>query len=215
MKNYIFCMVAMVALAACVPAPVRHRGTSSGASSTEFSIEPEGTWLPNCQDVSGGTKAGGVVAHQLQIIFAEKEPTFSLMHDFLAQGCKEDKPAVALRQQLKGKIALGQHSNLDDGRRVRAVEVEVSSESYQPNTDVGLNYLRQIVSTEMGSQLGIGKEFVVPKDHMPYSKLHGMLVIKTTARNAMHVYLDPQQKSAKDIVPHLDDSNLYVRHITK
>ena len=215
MKNYILCMVAMIALAACVPAPVQDRGTSSGTHSNEFSIEPEGTWLPNCHDVSAGTTAGGVVAHQLQIVFAEKEPTFSLMHDFLGQSCKEDKSTVALRKHLKGKITFGQHSNLDDGRRVRAVQVEVSSESYKPETDAGLNYLRQIVSDEMGSKLSIGKEFVVPKDHMPYSKLHGMLVVKKTARNAMHVYLDPQQKSAENIVPHLDDSNLYVRHITK
>ena len=212
MKNHILCMVAMVALAACVPAP-QDRGPASEVRGNEFSIEPEGTWLPNCQD--SRATVSGVVAYQRRIVFAEEEPTFSLRDDFLSQSCKESKPAVVLRKYLKGKITLGEHSNLDDGRRVRAAEVEVSTESFKPETDAGLNYLKDIVSTEMASQLSIGKEFVIPKDHMQYGKLHGMLVIKKDARNAMHVYLDPQQKTAKSIVSQLDDSNLYVRHITK
>ncbi len=213
MKNYILCMVAMVTLAACVPAPVRDRDTSSGASSDKFSIEPEGTWLPNCQNSSA--VSGGLVAHQLQIVFAKEEPTFSLKHDFLSQSCKEDKPAVALSRYLKGSITFGEHSNLDNGWRTRTIEVEVSTEVYKPEADAGLNYLRQVVSAEVSSQLGIGKEFVLPKDHMPYGKLYGMLVVRKNTRNAMHVYLDPRQMSAKDIAPHLNDNNLYVRHITK
>ena len=213
MKNHILCMVAMVALAACVPTSVQNRGPASDVRSNEFSIEPEGTWLPNCQ--KSQMAAGGVAAYQRQIVFAAEEPTFILMDDFLGQGCDESKRTVILRKYLKGKLTWGEHSNLDDGRRVRAVEVEVSTESFKPETDAGLNYLREIVSDAMASQLGIGKEFVIPKDHMQYSKLHGMLVVKKDARNVMHVYFDLQQKTAKSIVPHLDDSNLYVRHITK
>lgn len=212
MKNYILCMVAMVALAACVPAPVQDRGPSSGTRSGDFSIEPEGVWMPNCQN--SGTTSGGVLAHQKKIVFSEKEPTFSLVHDFLDQICKKDKPTVVLRRHLNGKLVFGQHSNLDDGRRARVVEVEVSADSYTPKTDAGLKYLQQIVSTEVGSKLAIGKEFVVPKDYTP-SKLYGMLVVKKNMRNAMHVYLVPQQRTAKDIAQHLDDSNLYVRHTTK
>lgn len=213
MKNHILCMVAMVALAACVPAPVQNKGPASDVRSNEFSIEPEGTWLPNCQ--KSLMAASEVAAYQRQIVFAAKEPTFSLIDDFLGQGCDESKRTVVLRKYLKGKLTWGKHSNLDDGRRVRAVEVEVSTESFKPETEAGLKYLREIVSDAMATQLGIGKEFVLPKDHMSYSKLHGMLVVKKGARNVMHVYLDPQPKTAKGIVPHLDDSNLYVRHITK
>ena len=212
MKNYILCMVAMVALAACVPAP-QGRGPASDVRSNEFSIEPEATWVANCQ--KSPIAASGVVAYKRKIVFAPEEQTFSLMDDFLGQGCEESKPTVVLRKYLKGKLTLGEHSNLDDGRRVRAVEVEVSTESFKPETDVGLSYLREIVSDDKASQLGIGKEFVIPKDHMQYSKLHGMLVVKKDTRNLMHVYIDPQQKTAKAIVPHLGDSNLYVRHITK
>ena len=216
MKNYILYVAAMVALAACVPAPVQNRGDNSSVSSN-FSIDPEGTWLPNCQDVSTATGVGGLMSYQLKIVFAEKEPTFSLVHDFLTQNCKakDEERKVALSKYLKGKITLGQHTNLDDGRRARVVEVDVSTESYKPATDVGVKYLKQIVSTEMGAQVAIGKELVVPQEFMPYKKLHGMLVVKKNARNAMHVYLDPKQKNAKDIEPHLNDSNLYLRHITK
>ena len=214
MKNNILCMVAVWALMSCIPSPVQDR-PNSGVRSDNFSIAPEGTWLPNCQDVASAATDGALVAHQLKAVFAEQEPTFTLSHDFLSQNCKQDEAAVALHKRIKGKIKLGEHSNLDDGRRARAVEIEVSSESYTPKSKVGLTYLRMVVSDKMSGQLAIDKETVIPKDHMPYSKLYGMLVVKKNARNAMHVYLDPRQKSTKDIVPHLNDSNLYFHHITK
>ena len=214
MKNNILYLVAMWALLACVPAPVQDR-PSGGTLSDDFTIAPEGTWLPNCLDVADGTKTQGLVAHQLQAVFASQEPTFTLSRSFLSQNCKENKPAVALYRQTQGKIVLGAHSDIDEDRRGRVVEVEVSSESYTPKSDIGLTYLKLVINNELHGQLAVDKEFVVPADHMPYSKLHGMLVVKKNVRNAMHIYLAPDKKDAKDILPHLNPSNLYMHYITK
>ena len=196
----------------CLPSTLDRDRGEYGARSNEFSIDPKGTWVPSCQDVSAG---GALVAYQMRIIFGEKEPSFALIRDFLSQACKEDKPKVALHKQLKGKITLKDHSNLDDGRRARAVEVAVDSESYTPKSEDGLKYFRQMISDEMGKQAAIGKEMTIPTDHMRFTKLYGFLVVNKIGRNAIHVYLDPSQKNLKDIENRLNDTNLYVRHIVK
>lgn len=210
MKNNIFCIAMALAVVSCLPSTL-HRDRA-GTRSNEFSIEPKGTWVPSCQDVAAG---GALVAHQMRIVFGEQEPSFVLTHDFLSQVCKEDKPKVALHKQLKGKITLKDHSNLDDGRRARAVEVAVDSESYTPKSDDGLKYFRQMLSTEMGKQAAIDKELTIPTDHMRFDKLYGFLVVNKSGRNAIHVYLDPAQKNLNDIKDKLNETNLYVRHTTK
>ena len=75
--------------------------------------------------------------------------------------------------------------------------------------------MKLIVSDKLSADLAVDKEYVLPKDQMPFSKLHGMLVVKKNARNAMHIYLDVKKHSSKDILPHLNDSNLYMHFITK
>ena len=214
MKNNILYLVAMWALLACVPAPVQDR-PSGGTLSDNFTIAPEGTWLPNCQDIATTATGEHIAAHQLKAVFADKKPTFTLSHSFLSQKCKEDKPAVALLKQIKGNITLGEHTDLDDGRRARLVELEVISESYTPKAKVGLTYLKLIVSDKLSADLAVDKEYVVPKELRAFDKLHGMLVVKKNARNAMHIYLNVKKQSSKEVLPHLNDSNLYMHYITK
>ncbi len=213
MKNNILCMVAMWVLVSCVPVPVRDRPTSGVRS--DFSIEPEGTWLIRCLDVASSAAGKAIVAHQMKVVFAAEEPTFTLSHSFLSQGCTDDQPEVALHRQIQGRIKLGEHADIDDSRRGRAVEVEISRDSYTPKTRTGLDYLRERLDDGVGSSPAVGEEMVIPENIRPYNKLYGTLAVAKAVRNAMHVYLGPQRKNIEDIVPHLNASNLYVRHITK
>ena len=84
MKNNILYLVAMWALMACVPAPVQDRPSGSTLSDS-FTIAPEGTWIPNCQDIATTATGGSIAAHQLRAIFAAKKPTFTLSRSFLSQ----------------------------------------------------------------------------------------------------------------------------------
>ena len=218
MKSNIFCVVTMSVLVSCLPSAPRDGTNYGGTRSDEFDIQPEGTWLSSCRDIGDSSSAaqgqGLPVAQQMKVIFAEKEPSFTLEQTLLSQNCKEDKPAVALQMHIKGKISYGKHTALDDSRRARAVEVEVSSVSHTPKSETGLSYLKAIVNDELGNKASIGKETVMPSDLTP-KKLYGILAVKKNVRNAMHVYLHNEQQSAQKIAAHLDNSNLYVHYLVK
>lgn len=214
MKNNIVCLVIVLAAVSCVPSPGGYQGQSEGS----FSIAPKGVWLPNCLDVDMFTskKHGVITGYQKKILFSEEEPTFRLRHDFLSESCKKSKPKVALVMRLDGKITLGEHSDLAGGGHARAVEVEISSETHIPKSEVGLEFFKMMADADMAADAAIDKAVQTPKDKLRFTKLYGFLVVKKNLRNAMHVYLDTQQKSVKDLKKtDLIDSNLYMQYIVK